>query len=250
VQPGQDGRDPGEPHRIRLKSVLSGFGFDFGIDHGIGSPMRHISPDLSHEQAAYGRGFRSVCGVDEVGRGPLAGPVTAAAVRLDANRIPDGLDDSKRLTASHRTRLSAEIHACAQVSIAHATVEEIDGMNILRAAHLAMVRAVSRLSPAPDFALVDGNMTPRGLGIPSEALVKGDRRSLSIAAASIVAKHCRDMIMAKLARQNPGYGWETNAGYGTRAHLEALAKLGPTPHHRDSFKPVRESRRQIVSDPD
>lgn len=209
--------------------------------------MHRGLPDFSHEQAAYGRGFTSVCGVDEVGRGPLAGPVTAAAVRLDPSRIPVGLDDSKRLAASERARLSAEIQACAEVSIAHATVAEIDELNILRAAHLAMVRAVAQLSPSPDFALIDGNMIPQELGIPSEALVKGDGRSLSIAAASIVAKHCRDMIMADLARENPGYGWETNAGYGTRVHLDALSDLGPTPHHRRSFKPVRESHRKTGS---
>ncbi len=185
--------------------------------------------------------------MDEVGRGPLAGTVTAAAVRLDPIRIPAGLNDSKRLTADQRARLSAEIHACADVSIAHATVEEIDEINILRAAHLAMVRAVAQLSPSPDFALVDGNLIPQGMDIPSEALVKGDGRSLSIAAASIVAKHCRDMIMADLARDNPAYGWETNAGYGTRAHLDALADLGPTPHHRMSFRPVQEAQHQIDS---
>ena len=196
-------------------------------------------PDFSHEQAVLARGYTSVCGVDEVGRGPLAGPVTAAAVQLDPNRIPAGLNDSKRLSSSQRTRLSDEIHACASVSIAHATVEEIDEFNILRATQLAMVRAVTQLSPSPDFSLIDGNLIPKGLMVPAEALIRGDGRSLSIAAASIVAKHCRDRIMASLADEHPEYGWETNAGYGTAAHLDALARLGPTPYHRRSFKPVR-----------
>ncbi len=116
-------------------------------------------------------------------------------------------------------------------------------MNILRAAQLAMVRAVTQLSPSPDFVLVDGNLIPKGLLVPAEALIKGDGRSLSIAAASIVAKHCRDRIMVGLADVHPGYGWETNSGYGTSAHLDALARLGPTPHHRRSFKPVRDACR-------
>jgi len=196
-------------------------------------------PDFSYERAAFDRGYTAVCGVDEVGRGPLAGPVTAAAVLLDPNNIPPGLNDSKRLSASQRARLSAEIHACARTSIAHANVDEIDDLNILRATQLAMARAITRLSPLADYALVDGNMIPPGLPIPAEALIKGDRRSLSIAAASIVAKQFRDMIMGRLGREYPAYGWKSNAGYGTRAHLDALARLGPTPHHRKSFKPVR-----------
>jgi len=195
-------------------------------------------PDFSYERAAFGRGYTAVCGVDEVGRGSLAGPVTAAAVLLDPNDIPSGLNDSKRLSANQRARISAEIHACARTSIAHANVDEIDELNILCATQLAMARAITRLSPLPDYALVDGNMIPRGLPIPAEALIKGDRRSLSIAAASIVAKQFRDMIMSRLGRKYPAYGWESNAGYGTRAHLDALARLGPTPHHRRSFKPV------------
>ncbi len=195
------------------------------------------APDYCHEQAALARGFARVCGVDEVGRGPLAGPVTAAAVILDPDTIPEGLNDSKKLTEKRRQALAEAIHASARVSIAHASVEEIDGLNILRAAHLAMERAVEGLGDV-DFALIDGNMIPRDLAVPAEALIKGDALSLSISAASIVAKTCRDAIMVGLAQQHPGYGWERNAGYGTKAHLEGLRHLGVTPHHRRSFKPI------------
>ncbi|WP_136644702.1 ribonuclease HII [Tabrizicola sp. YIM 78059] len=198
--------------------------------------MSRIIPDFSHETAAHARGAHRVVGVDEVGRGPLAGPVTAAAVRLDPERIPEGLADSKTLTAARREALFDRIMATAEVSIAHATVEEIDSLNILRASHLAMERAVAAL--APDHALVDGNLVPRGLACAATAIVKGDARCLSIAAASIVAKVTRDRIMVDLAQQHPGYGWEVNAGYPTKAHLEALLNLGVTPWHRRSFRPV------------
>ena len=194
-------------------------------------------PDFTHEAAALGSGAAYVVGVDEVGRGPLAGPVTAAAVRLDPRNIPPGLNDSKKLSAMQRIRLSAEIHASAEVCIAHASVCEIEELNILRASHLAMCRAVTGLE-GTDFVLIDGKMLPRDLTVPALALVGGDARCLSISAASIVAKTCRDAIMVGLAQQHPGYGWETNAGYGTRAHLEALRYLGVTPHHRRTFAPV------------
>ncbi len=196
------------------------------------------SPDLSFENAAYQRGFVRVAGVDEVGRGPLAGPVTAAAVVLDPANIPAGLNDSKVLSAKRREALHDLIMVSAQVCIAHATVEEIDDLNILRASHLAMERAVAGLPIPPDHLLIDGNMIPRGLTISSEAIIKGDARSLSISAASIVAKTCRDRIMVGLAQQHPGYGWETNAGYPSKSHKAALVELGVTPHHRRSFKPV------------
>ena len=202
-------------------------------------------PDFSRETAAFDAGWRYVVGVDEVGRGPLCGPVTAAAVRLDPSRIPKGLADSKTLTASRRERLFDELMESATVSIAHASVEEIDSLNILRASHLAMQRAISAL-PA-DHALIDGNMIPKGLGISSQAVVKGDAKSLSIAAASICAKVTRDRIMVDLAQQYPGYGWELNAGYPTKAHLEALLNLGVTPVHRRSFKPVHNILYQDVS---
>lgn len=197
------------------------------------------APDFSYEAAAMARGLLCVAGIDEVGRGPLAGPVTAAAVVLDPARIPEGLRDSKQLTAARRVALDRVIRAVAEVSVAHASVEEIDALNILRASHLAMERAVAGLGRAPDHALVDGNLLPRGLACPAEAVVKGDARVLSIAAASIVAKVARDAIMVDLAQQHPGYGWETNAGYGSKAHLAALQHLGATPHHRRSFAPVR-----------
>ncbi|MGO4914446.1 ribonuclease HII [Pseudogemmobacter sp. W21_MBD1_M6] len=200
--------------------------------------MTHSFPDFSFEQAAFARGALRVAGVDEVGRGPLAGPVTAAAVRLDPARIPDGLNDSKVLTAKRRDVLFEQIMAQADVCIAHASVEEIDDINILRASHLAMERAVTGLAIPPDHLLIDGNMIPRGLSVKSEAIIKGDAKSLSISAASIVAKVTRDRMMMALAQQHPGYGWETNAGYGSKTHMAALQNLGVTPHHRRSFKPV------------
>ncbi|WP_306114805.1 MULTISPECIES: ribonuclease HII [unclassified Roseovarius] len=195
-------------------------------------------PDYSLEQNAFDTGVRVIAGVDEVGRGPLAGPVTAAAVVLDPANIPEGLNDSKRLTAARRAALNDALMACADVSIAHASVAEIDDLNILRASHLAMERAVAGLRQRPDLALIDGNMIPKGLTVPAQSIVKGDAISVSISAASIVAKICRDRIMWDLAQQYPGYGWETNAGYPSKSHREALQNLGVTPHHRRSFKPV------------
>ena len=184
------------------------------------------------------QGYSAIAGVDEVGRGPLAGPVVAAAVVLDPDSIPDRLNDSKKLTAKRRDALFDIIMASADVCIAEATVAEIDEHNILRASHIAMVRAVAGLSAPADYILIDGNMVPRGLNTPNETIVKGDARSLSIAAASIVAKVWRDRLMVDLAQQHPGYGWETNAGYPAPVHKKALLKLGVTPHHRRSFKPV------------
>ena len=198
--------------------------------------MAALIPDFAYETKAYANGALRVVGVDEVGRGPLAGPVTACAVRLDPDRIPAGLRDSKLLSAVRREALFDEIMALAEVSVAHASVEEIDTLNILRASHLAMERAVAGLRV--DHALIDGNLIPRGLACAATAIVKGDAKCLSIAAASIVAKVTRDRIMVDLAQQHPGYGWEANAGYPTKAHLEALQKLGATAWHRRSFKPV------------
>ncbi|WP_435139721.1 ribonuclease HII [Pseudopelagicola sp. nBUS_19] len=195
-------------------------------------------PDFSLELSALRNGSTLIAGVDEVGRGPLAGPVTASAVILDPTNIPEGLNDSKKLTAKRRAVVFSEIVKVADVSVAHATVEEIDEINILRASHLAMLRAVKGLSCSPDYLLIDGNMIPQGLAIASEAIIKGDARSLSIAAASIVAKVTRDQIMMDLAQQFPGYGWETNAGYPSKSHKAALQNLGVTPHHRRSFKPI------------
>ena len=197
-----------------------------------------ILPDFSFETASFARGLIRVAGIDEVGRGPLAGPVTAAAVVLDPARIPQGLADSKTLNAARREALAAELALVAEVSIAHASVEEIDRLNILQASLLAMERAVAGLAQPPDHCLIDGNKIPAGLRGRAEAIVKGDARSLSIAAASIVAIVARDAIMADLAQKFPGYGWEKNAGYPAPAHLNALRNLGVTPWHRRSFKPV------------
>ena len=191
-------------------------------------------PDYELESATEGL----VAGVDEVGRGPLAGPVVAAAVILNSERIPEGLDDSKKLSAKRRALLCDEICEVAMVSVGIASVEEIEELNILRASHVAMVRAVAGLPKTPDHVLIDGNMIPRDLQVPATSVVKGDSRSVSIAAASIVAKIRRDQMMVDLAQQHPGYGWEQNMGYGTKSHMDALQNLGVTPHHRRKFKPV------------
>lgn len=195
-------------------------------------------PDFALEWAAMAQGFACVAGVDEVGRGPLAGPVTAAAVVLDPDNIPDGLNDSKKLSAKRREALYDILFDVADVSIGNASVEEIDEHNILRASHLAMERAVAGLSMTPDHLLIDGNLIPRGFTQSSQFVIKGDTLSQSIAAASIVAKTWRDRVMWDLAQQFPGYGWETNAGYPTKSHRLALENIGVTPHHRRSFKPV------------
>ncbi len=199
-------------------------------------------PDLEIEAAAGAAAGRRVCGIDEVGRGPLAGPVIAVAVILPPHGLPSALaaeiDDSKRLSRAVRERLDASLRPLVAFGVGRAEVAEIDRINILRATELAMRRAVEALPAAPDLALVDGNRVP-ALGCPARAVVGGDRRCLSIAAASILAKVARDREMATLARAFPGYGWERNAGYGTAEHRASLARLGPTPHHRCSFAPVR-----------
>ena len=197
-----------------------------------------ILPDFSTELAALSRGARRIAGVDEVGRGPLAGPVTAAAVVLDPSNIPEGLNDSKKLTARRREALAAWLADHCDHCIVHVGVEEIDRLNICHAAHLAMCRAVAGLKTAPCLALVDGNRVPRDLSCPGQAIVAGDARCVTIAAASILAKVARDRLMVDLAQQHPGYGWEANAGYATPAHKRALLDLGVTPYHRRSFEPV------------
>jgi ribonuclease HII len=183
-----------------------------------------------------------VAGIDEVGRGPLAGPVVAAAVVLP-RKIPRVLlrevNDSKKLAQADRERLDIEIRGCAIVGVGEASVAEIDSLNILQAAFLAMRRAVAQLSVVPDLALIDGNAHP-GLTVPCQMVVGGDGIHLSIAAASIVAKVLRDRMMVALADQHPEYGWRSNVGYATPAHRDALKRYGPTPHHRTSFAPVRE----------
>jgi ribonuclease HII len=165
-----------------------------------------MGPDFAFERAAMAQGFRRIAGVDEVGRGPLAGPVTAAAVVLDPARIPEGLNDSKKLTRKAREKLHDEILGVAEVSIGHASVEEIDEINILRASHLAMQRALDGLRTPVCYALIDGNVMPRDFALPGQCVVRGDSLSQSIAAASIVAKICRDYVMLSLAQQHPVYG--------------------------------------------
>ena len=205
-------------------------------------------PDLRLER----RARRIVCGIDEAGRGPLAGPVVAAAVILGDGRgqtrglprlLIDGLDDSKRVAPERRVVLAAALVEAARVrlvrfGIAAASAAEIDRLNILAATELAMARALHALGVTPDLALVDGYRAPP-LSCPVETVVGGDGLSLSIAAASILAKVARDRLMVRLAARHPGYGWEHNMGYGTAAHRDALFRLGPTPHHRHSFAPVR-----------
>ena len=195
-------------------------------------------PDFTFEESLMGQGDRLIAGVDEVGRGPLAGPVTAAAVILDPSNIPQGLNDSKKLSAKRRENLYDLILKSSTVAVAHVSVEEIDRINILQASLLAMRNAVAALRPQPAHLLIDGNRVPDPINIPAQPIVKGDGKSLSIAAASIVAKTVRDRLMTELSLENPGYGWEKNAGYPSKQHILALERLGVTPHHRRSFRPV------------
>lgn len=213
-------------------------------ESGTGAPPGRAAPDderprdpLAYERRFWGRGF--VAGVDEVGRGPLAGPVVAAVVVLPPRTLVPGAADSKTLSPAERERLAREIRAAARcVRLGAASVREIDRADILRATTLAMRRALARLDADPCHVVVDGRPV-RGLGREHDAVVGGDGRVHSIACASIVAKVCRDRLMRSLAPRYPGYGWETNVGYGTAEHLEALRRLGPTPHHRLSFGGVQ-----------
>lgn len=181
-----------------------------------------------------------MAGVDEAGRGPLAGPVVAAAVVLDPDCIPEGLNDSKVLTAAKRAELCARLLDCARVGVGIATVEEIDELNILWATMLAMTRAVDALGFAPAMVLVDGNRCPKWTH-QSQWVIGGDALCVSIAAASIVAKHRRDCMMIEADAMYPGYGWASNKGYAASVHQEALRRLGPTPLHRRSFAPVAQA---------
>jgi ribonuclease HII len=182
----------------------------------------------------------AIAGIDEAGRGPWAGPVVAAAVILDPNRIPVGHNDSKQLSEPVRERLFAEILNSAQLAVGIADVARIDHDNILQATLWAMATALRSLPTRPAAALIDGNRLPV-LPCPAEAVIKGDALSLSIAAASIVAKVTRDRMMRQLSGDFPGYGWERNKGYGTQEHRRAIAEIGVTPHHRRSFAPIREA---------
>jgi ribonuclease HII len=196
-------------------------------------------PTYKYEEKLKLQGYSNIVGVDEVGRGPIAGPVFAAAVVLDPNHIPIGLNDSKKLSAKKRNLILSEIMKHADVSVGSASEREIEETNILQASHLAMVRAIDGLKSVPGYILIDGNLVPSSLDIPATALIRGDASSVSIAAASIVAKVKRDLVMCDLGQHFPGYGWEKNAGYPTQQHLSALQDLGITPHHRRTFRPVR-----------
>ncbi len=197
-----------------------------------------FTADYNLERAAADRGLVPVCGIDEAGRGPWAGPVVAAAVILQPEDLPSGLADSKTLSKERRETLFAELHAKALIGVGRAEVAEIDHLNILAATMLAMQRALAALPVPPKYALVDGNRAPE-LPCDVQCLVKGDARCLSIAAASIIAKVSRDREMAELAVRYPGFGWERNAGYGTAEHQAGLARLGPNEMHRRSFAPIR-----------
>ncbi|MDB3878959.1 ribonuclease HII [Amylibacter sp.] len=183
------------------------------------------------------KGNEVIIGVDEVGRGPWAGPVTACAVILNPDNIPHGLNDSKKLNVVRRNELFLKIMESSLVSCVHVDVEEIDKINILQATFRAMERSILKL-PIPDHILIDGNKLPPNLASPATAIIKGDTKSASIAAASIIAKVTRDQLMANLSLEYPGYGWEKNAGYGTKMHQLGLLNNGVTPHHRRSFKPI------------
>lgn len=190
---------------------------------------------LEYEKSAIEKGYKSICGVDEAGRGPLAGPVCAAAVILPYDTIIEGVNDSKKLSEKKREALFDVITENAVAySIAFATVEEIEEYNILNATMLAMKRVVEGLEVKADYAMIDGNRLPQ-LDIPSEYIIKGDAKSMSIASASILAKVTRDRLLYKYAEEYPEYMFDKHKGYGTKAHIEALKKYGPTPFHRKSF---------------
>ena len=202
-------------------------------------------PDDSFERAAQARGYRCVAGIDEAGRGPLAGPVSAAAVLLPEGFHLDKLNDSKKLSESVRNFIFTQISESEEVHWGHAFVdaEEIDRINILKATHEAMARAVAQL-PECDYALIDGRPV-KGFPLASEGIVKGDGKSLSIAAASIIAKVLRDRLMVEMDGKYPQYGFAKHKGYGTKLHLEALRSHGPCPLHRRSFAPVAEAASRI-----
>lgn len=193
-------------------------------------------PDFSLENELALQGFKAVCGVDEAGRGPLAGPVCAAAVILPQGCIIQGLDDSKKLTEKKREALYTQITENALAySISFASVEEIEQVNILQATFLAMNRAIEGLSVKPDFALIDGNRIPVGITVDCRAVIKGDSKSYSVAAASVLAKVTRDRLLCEYDKQYPQYGFASHKGYGTRAHYAAIKEYGITPIHRPSF---------------
>ena len=195
-------------------------------------------PDFDVEARLIKQGYKAIAGVDEVGRGCIAGPVTAAAVILNPQKIPSGLNDSKKVSSKNREKIFHSIQDTCIFCVAHSSVEEIDQINILQASLLSMKRAIWGLNIKPDFVLIDGNKIPEGLDSKSETIIKGDSKSLSIAAASIVAKVTRDRFMSNLDKEFPGYDWSQNAGYPTKLHKSAILNIGVTPYHRRSFKPV------------
>ena len=193
-------------------------------------------PDYEFEKAAVNSGFSCICGVDEAGRGPLAGPVCAAAVILPEGAVIEGLDDSKKLTEKKREKLYDIIKETAVAySVAYGTLEEIENVNILEATYLAMNRAIEGLSVKPDFALIDGNRVPRGIKIPCETIVKGDSKSMSVAAASVLAKVTRDRLMLEYDKKYPEYNFKKHKGYGTKEHTELIKQSGPCEIHRLTF---------------
>jgi ribonuclease HII len=196
-----------------------------------------LRPSFRRERRALNSGLWPVAGCDEAGRGPLAGPVVAAAVVLDPERIPRGLNDSKKLDAQAREKIYEKICATAEVSVAFGSIERIDRDNILRASLWALARAVKALPVRPKLVFVDGN-NPIDCGCECQTVVSGDALVASIAAASIVAKATRDRLMARVGLAHPGYGFERHMGYSVPEHFEALARLGPSIHHRKSFAPV------------
>lgn len=194
-------------------------------------------PDFTYEIHAQQNGHTLICGIDEAGRGPWAGPVVAAAVILDPTAIPHGLNDSKKLSHEKREALFDPILQSAHVGVGIVSAAEIDAINILQATYLAMQRAVATLPVQPQFAFIDGNRSP-SLLCKVQTIVGGDAKSLSIAAASIIAKVTRDRLMVALDAEFPGYGFAIHKGYGTAKHASALARLGPCIEHRKSFKPI------------
>ncbi|WP_114390138.1 ribonuclease HII [Notoacmeibacter marinus] len=208
------------------------------------------APDFTTEEACYRSGAQLVCGVDEVGRGPLAGPVVAASVILDPHCIPEGLNDSKKLTASRREALHAAImETSLSVSLCAVSAQTIDRINILQASLLAMRRAIAGHARPPCVALIDGNQHPAGAPCETRTLVKGDQRSLSIAAASIVAKVTRDRMLARCGERHPAYGFSNHAGYGTAVHRQAIGTNGPVFRlHRMSFGMLRAEAQEATAD--
>lgn len=193
-------------------------------------------PDYEYEKAAITSGFNNICGVDEAGRGPLAGPVCAAAVIMLADTVIEGLDDSKKLSEKKRERLYGEITEKAiAYSVAYGTLEEIESLNILEATFLAMNRAIDGLKVKPDFALIDGNRVPKGIKIPCATVVKGDSKSMSVAAASVLAKVTRDRLMLTYDEKYPQYNFKKHKGYGTKEHTDLIKLYGPCEIHRLSF---------------